>query len=113
MRCTNSCAKKAGAPPAFLFARESGREGVMVRREDLQRLAKQRGCPRCSLDKTEGTALCRRCRFKLPPQMRMPLEGITKREEWVVYGALRAAANYFDVHYRSIRDFGGGRMRNE
>jgi hypothetical protein len=60
---------------------------------------------------TEGTALCRRCRFKLPANMRLPLEGIVEQEEWVVAGALRAAANYFDVHYKSIRFFRGGRVR--
>jgi hypothetical protein len=43
--------------------------------------------------------------------MRLPLEEIAKREEWIVAGALRAAANYFDVHYRSIRFFRGGRVR--
>jgi hypothetical protein len=85
----------------------------MVSRDEILQLARQRGCPRCSLEKTEGTALCRRCRFKLPTHMRRPLEGIVKREEWVVYGALRAAANYFDVHFRSIRDFGGGRPFDE
>ena len=25
--------------------------------------------------------------------------------------AIRAAANYFDVHFKSIRIFGGGRIR--
>ena len=43
--------------------------------------------------------------------MRMPLEHIDDREEWKVSSALRAAANYFDVHFKSIRIFGGGRMR--
>ena len=43
--------------------------------------------------------------------MRLPLEGITAREERLVSSALRAAANYLDVHYRSILDFGGGRAR--
>jgi hypothetical protein len=79
--------------------------------KDIERLAKRRNCPRCSLEKTEGTALCRRCRFKLPAHMRRDLEGIAKRNESVVYGAIRAAAEYFDTHYRSIRDFGGGRRR--
>jgi hypothetical protein len=45
--------------------------------------------------------------------MRLPLEGIARQQEWVVYGALRAAANYFEIHYRSIRDFGGGRIRED
>lgn len=85
----------------------------MALRQEIERLAKRRHCPRCSLEKTEGTALCRRCRYKLPTNMRRPLEGIVQREEWVVYGALRAAAMYFDTHYRSIRDFGGGRNRGD
>jgi hypothetical protein len=79
--------------------------------KDIERLAKRRNCPRCSLEKTEGTALCRRCRFKLPAHMRWGLEKIEDRNESVVFGALRAAASYFDTHYRSIRDFGGGRRR--
>ncbi|MDP9191006.1 MAG: hypothetical protein M3P06_04805 [Acidobacteriota bacterium] len=45
--------------------------------------------------------------------MRQPLEGIAKREEWVVASALRAAANYFDIHYKSVRYFRGGRIRGE
>jgi hypothetical protein len=83
----------------------------MMSGQQIERLAKRRSCPRCSLEKTEGNALCRRCRFKLPPHMRLPLEGIVRREEWVVASALRAAANYFDVHYKSIRFFRGGRVR--
>jgi hypothetical protein len=43
--------------------------------------------------------------------MRLPLEGIVDREEWIVASALRAAANYFDIRYRSIRFFRGGRVR--
>ena len=81
-------------------------------KQQIEKLAKRRSCPRCSLEKTEGNALCRRCRFKLPAHMRLPLEGIAKREEWVVAGALRAAANYFDVHYKSILHFKGGRVRD-
>lgn len=81
----------------------------MMSREDVERLARRKNCPRCNFDKTEGAALCRRCRYTLPPQMRRPLERIAGRDEWTVFGALRAAANYFDVHYRSIREFGGGR----
>ena len=80
-------------------------------KQQIEKLAKRRNCPRCSLEKTEGNALCRKCRFKLPANMRQPLEGIVKREEWVVAGALRAAANYFDVHYKSIAHFRGGRVR--
>ena len=83
----------------------------MLSRQQVDKLARRRSCPRCNFEKTEGTALCRRCRFKLPAHMRLPLEGIEKREESVVASALRAAANYFDVHYRSIRHFGGGRIR--
>lgn len=83
----------------------------MLSRQQIDRLAKRRSCPRCDLTKTEGTALCRSCRFKLPAHMRLPLEGITKREESVVARALQAAANYLEVHRRSIRHFGGGRVR--
>jgi hypothetical protein len=45
--------------------------------------------------------------------MRLPLEGIGKREEQVVANALRAAANYFDVHFKSILYFRGGRNRRD
>jgi hypothetical protein len=83
----------------------------MMSGQQITKLANRRNCPRCSLEKTVGNALCRRCRFKLPAHMRLPLEGIAKREEWIVAGALRAAANYFDIHYRSIRFFRGGRVR--
>jgi len=83
----------------------------MLSKQQIQKLAKRRSCPRCNTEKTEGTALCRRCRFKLPTHMRLPLEGIAKREESVVERALRAAADYLEVHYRSIRHFGGGRVR--
>ena len=83
----------------------------MMSGQQIVKLANRRSCPRCSMEKTAGNALCRRCRFKLPAHMRMPLEGIVKREEWIVAGALRAAANYFDIHFRSIRFFRGGRVR--
>jgi hypothetical protein len=83
----------------------------MMSRQQIDMLAKRRNCPRCSLEKTEGTALCRKCRFKLPAHMRLPLEGIVKREEQIVARALRAAANYFDIHYRSILEYRGGRIR--
>lgn len=83
----------------------------MLSRQQIERLAKRRNCPRCNLEKTDGTALCRRCRFKLPAHMRLPLEGIVYRDESLVARAFRAAADYFDVHYRSIRHFGGGRVR--
>ncbi len=85
----------------------------MVSRQQIERLARRRSCPRCSLEKTEGTALCRKCRYKLPSHMRLPLEGIVQRDESVVSGALRAAANFFDIRYRSILDFGGGRVRED
>ena len=83
----------------------------MVSKQQIERLARRRNCPRCSMEKTAGNALCRRCRFKLPPHMRLPLESIAKKEEWVVAGALRAAASFFDIHYKSIRAFRGGRIR--
>jgi hypothetical protein len=98
-------------PGLFVFARFVGREGVMMSTTQIERLAKRRTCPRCSLEKTEGNGLCRRCRFMLPAHMRLPLEGIRKQDEWVVAGALRAAARYFDVHFKSIRHFRGGRLR--
>jgi len=83
----------------------------MMTKNQIRGLAKRRSCPRCTLDKTEGNALCRRCRYKLPAHMRLPLEGIVRQDEGVVAGALRAAANYFDVHFKSIRNFRGGRVR--
>jgi len=83
----------------------------MVSWQEIERLANRRACPRCNLEKTKGNALCRRCRFKLPPHMRPPLERIMTREKSVVSVAIRAAANYFDMHYRSILDFRGGRPR--
>jgi predicted amidophosphoribosyltransferase len=83
----------------------------MMSKQQIERLAKRRSCPRCSMEKTEGNALCRRCRFKLPAHMRQPLEEIVKREEWIVAGALRAAASYLEIHFKTIRHFGGGRPR--
>jgi len=84
---------------------------MMISAQQIARLAKRKSCPRCNLEKTEGTALCRRCRFKLPAHMRIPLQEIATRDESVVTCALRAAANYFEIHYKSIRFFGGGRAR--
>ena len=78
-------------------------------RDDLIRLSRQPKCPRCDFDKTWGTAICRRCRNMLPRNMRASLEGVEQHDEGTVYRALRAAANYFDVHFQSIRSFGGGR----
>ena len=83
----------------------------MMSKQQIEKLARRRNCPRCSMQKTEGAALCRSCRFKLPLNMRRPLEQIGEREEWMVSSAIRAAANYFDVHFKSIRIFGGGRAR--
>jgi len=96
-------------PGLFVFASMRGRVAVVMSRQQIAILAKRRSCPRCSLQKTEGNALCRRCRFKLPAHMRRPLEGIVKRDENIVSSALRAAANYLDVHFRSIRAFRGAR----
>lgn len=80
-------------------------------KEQLTELAKKRSCPRCDLEKTVGNALCRRCRSKLPPHMRMGIENIPSKDAGVVGNALRAAANYFTVHFASVRKFGGGRKR--
>ena len=80
-------------------------------REQVAGLANRRQCPRCDSDKTIGSALCRRCRSKLPTHMRTALETISNKDEWSVSRALRAAANYFNVHFQSVRNFGGGRKR--
>jgi len=80
--------------------------------EQVRGLARRPHCPRCSLDKTIGHALCRRCRALLPQQMRHDLESIPSKDVWSVGRALRAAANYFDVHFQSVRKFGGGRRRS-
>ncbi len=82
----------------------------MMSRTQVESLARRRNCPRCNFDKTSGNALCRRCRYKLPANMRMPLEQIVDKDTWLVARALRAAASYFDVHFASIRRFGGGRV---
>ncbi len=80
-------------------------------RDDISGLAKRAHCPRCDLNKTIGTALCRSCRSKLPAHMRLALEGIPNKEPWAVSRAMRAAANYFNVHFQSVRNFGGGKKR--
>lgn len=80
-------------------------------REQVAGLAKKQRCPRCDLNKTIGNALCRRCRAKLPAHMRGALEGVATKDEWTVGRAMRAAANYFNVHFQSVRNFGGGRRR--
>jgi len=79
--------------------------------EDVSRLAKKARCPRCDLNKTVGNALCRSCRSKLPAHMRGALESIPNKDVWTVGHALKQAANYFNVHFQSIRNFGGGRKR--
>jgi hypothetical protein len=79
--------------------------------DDVSRLARKTRCPRCDLNKTVGNALCRSCRSKLPPHMRSGLESIPSKDVWTVGRALRAAANYFNVHFQSVRNFGGGRKR--
>jgi hypothetical protein len=43
--------------------------------------------------------------------MRHGLEGIRSKDPNFVMSSLRAAANYFHVHFQSIRNFGGGRKR--
>lgn len=80
-------------------------------KDQLEGLARRPSCPRCSGDKTIGNALCRRCRTKLPAQMRAGLEAIPAKDSWTVARALRAAANYFDVHFKSVRAFGGGKKK--
>ena len=80
-------------------------------KEQLAGLATRARCPRCDLNKTVGTGLCRSCRSKLPPNMRAALEKIGSKDAWSVGSALRAAANYFNVHFQSVRNFGGGKKR--
>lgn len=80
-------------------------------REQVQGLARRPKCPRCDLNKTMGHALCRACRTKLPEHMRFQLERIPTKEPNVVARALRAAANYFNVHFQSVKNFGGGKKR--
>jgi hypothetical protein len=80
-------------------------------KDQVAALAQKPRCPRCDFDKTMGNALCRRCRSKLPPHMRLAVENIPAKDGGAVGNALRAAANYFDVHFASIRRFGGGRKR--
>lgn len=85
---------------------------MAIKEEDVRKLARNPKCPRCGdLDKTVGTAICSDCRRVLPENMRQSLENIEKRDPFSVMRAVRAAANYFDVHFQSIRNFGGGRKR--
>ena len=81
-------------------------------KEQLTHLAKRTRCPRCDLNKTVGAALCRSCRSKLPANMRAGLDSLGAQDEFVVSRALRAAANYFNVHFQSVRNFGGGKKRD-
>ena len=80
-------------------------------KEQISELARTKRCPRCDLDKTVGNGLCRSCRSKLPQHMRQGLENVASKDGGMVGNALRAAANYFDVHFASIRRFGGGKKR--
>ena len=77
--------------------------------EALQRLARRQQCPLCTGQKTMDAALCRRCRTKLPTHMRPNLEGIQRRDPSSVERAMRQAALYIDVHFTSVRRFGGGK----
>ena len=80
-------------------------------KHDVVALARKPTCPRCDLNKTIGNALCRSCRSQLPQNMRTALEMIPAKDAWTVTNAMRQAANYFTVHFRSIRSFGGGKRR--
>ena len=84
---------------------------MTLSKDEVAGLARKPRCPRCDLNKTIGNALCRRCRMKLPQNMRGALEQVPSKDAWTVARAMRAAANYFDVHFQSIRNFGGGRKR--
>ena len=89
----------------------SERDSMTLTKEQVSGLAKTPRCPRCDLNKTIGNALCRSCRAKLPENMRLALERIPSKDAWIVSRAVRAAARYFDVHFQSVRNFGGGRPR--
>jgi hypothetical protein len=84
---------------------------MLFSEKDVAGLARQPRCPRCDLDKTIGNALCKRCRSKLPQHMRPGLEMVASKDAYSVGRALRAAANYFNVHFQSVRKFGGGKKR--
>lgn len=84
---------------------------MQMSRDQVAQLSKKKSCPRCDFDKTLGNALCRTCRSKLPPHMRLGIENISSKDGGVVGNALRAAANYFNVHFASVRKFGGGKKR--
>lgn len=84
---------------------------MLFTEKDVAGLAKRPRCPRCDLDKTIGNALCKSCRSKLPAHMRGGLEMVASKDAFSVTRALRAAANYFNVHFQSVRKFGGGKKR--
>jgi predicted amidophosphoribosyltransferase len=74
----------------------------------VRHLARSPLCPRCRAHKEEASALCRACTGMLPAQMRADLEQIESRPPDAVFRAIRAAANYFDLHFRSIRQIRHG-----
>ena len=94
-----------------MIAGAGGKGFGPMTKEQVSKLAKRPRCPRCSFDKTIGNALCRRCRTKLPAQMRSGLENVPAKDAWTVARAIRAATSYFDVHFQSVRNFGGGKRR--
>ena len=83
----------------------------MLTTDQVAALAKRRKCPRCDGDKTIGAGFCRSCRTKLPDHMRTAIENIPAKDARTVGQALRQAANYFSVHFQSVRNFGGGKKR--
>ena len=83
----------------------------MLTKDQIKGLARTRRCPRCDFNKTMGNALCSSCRAKLPANMRGDLEKVVTKEPWTVGHALRQAANYFNVHFQSVRNFGGGKKK--
>lgn len=78
---------------------------------DIAKLGEVKKCPRCDFDKTYKAALCSRCRRQLPPNMRVGLEAVDKYDPLFVQRAIRGAANYFHLHYQSIRNFIGPRKK--
>ena len=82
--------------------------------EQLNRLAKGKNCPACGdLDKTVGSLICSQCRHKLPSNMRAGLDSneAPRKDYHFLLRAVRGAANYFNQHFQSVRNFGGGRKR--
>lgn len=80
-------------------------------KESIAKLGKVPKCPRCDFDKTWGSALCSKCRRMLPPHMRTGLENVEKYDPTFVARAMRGAANYFHLHFQSIRNFIGPRRK--